>query len=129
MANSSPDASGLGGQIRALGDRLLASVQGRIELISIELQEEKFRLIQTFVWISSAVFIAMMAVAFASFTLVYAFDQSRRLAILGGLTFLYLVAFIVTVIAFRRYLARQPRPFATTLEEIEKDRACIPTEN
>lgn len=107
----------------------MANVHGRIELISIELQEEKFRLIETFVWICTAVFVAMLAITFASITLVYAFEESARLIVLGSLTALYAVAFIVTVIAFRRYLARQPRPFADTLEEIEKDRACIPDAN
>lgn len=129
MDTSSPDSSGWGGQIQALGDRLLASVQGRIELISIELQEEKFRLVQTFVWISSVVFVAMMAITFASITLVFAVDESVRLLVLSALTALYALVFVVTTLAFRRYLARQPRPFADTLDEIEKDRACIPNEN
>jgi uncharacterized membrane protein YqjE len=129
MALSSSDESALGAQVRELGDRLLASVHGRIELISIELQEEKFRLIQTFVWISSAVFIAMLAITFASIALVFAFDESLRLTVLGCLAALYFTAFLATVIAFRSYLGRQPRPFADTLEEIEKDRACIPNGN
>lgn len=129
MADSNPDLSVLGNQIRALGDRVLATVQGRLELISIELQEEKFRLIQTFIWISTAVFVTMMAITFASITIVYAFDESLRLIVLGGLTTLYVIAAIVTVICFRRYLARQPRPFDDTLDEIEKDRACILDEN
>jgi uncharacterized membrane protein YqjE len=36
---------------------------------------------------------------------------------------------VVIIIAFRRYLARQPRPFAATLHEIGEDRACIRTES
>lgn len=129
MSSSSPDSSVLGDQVRALGDRLFATVHGRIELISIELQEEKFRLVQIFIWISSAVFVAMLAIFFASITLVYAFDEAARLIVLGGLTTLYVVAFIATVLAFRSYLARQPRPFADTLDEIEKDRARIQDES
>lgn len=129
MTTSSSDTSGLGGHLRALGDRLLACVGDRIELVSIELQEEKFRLIQTFVWISSVIYLAMMAVVFASITLVYAFAEEARLMVLGVLTALHAGALIIAVIAFRRYLARQPRPFHATLEEIEKDRACIPAKS
>lgn len=129
MATSPPDQSVLSGQLHSLGDRLLAVVHGRIELISIELQEEKFRMIQTFVWISSAVFVAMMAITFASITLVYAFEENARLTVLYCLSAFYLIAFILTVLAFRRYLAQQPKPFADTLEELEKDRACIPGGN
>lgn len=115
--------------LRSLGDGLLASVQDRLELISIELQEEKLRLIQTFIWICAAVFSGLMAIVFASLTLVYLFWESARLAVLGGLTLFYASALVVVVVAFRRYLARQPRPFAATLEEINEDRACIRNRN
>jgi uncharacterized membrane protein YqjE len=115
--------------LRSLGDGLLASVQDRLQLFTVELQEEKFRLIQTFIWISAAVFTGMMAVTFASLTLVYLFWDSARLAVLGGLAVLYAAALGVIIIAFRRYRARQPNPFAATLHEIGEDRACIRTES
>jgi uncharacterized membrane protein YqjE len=129
MEPATPASAGFLHSLRALGDGLLASVQDRLELFSVELQEEKFRLIQTFVWISAAVFTGMMAIAFASLTLVYLFWESARLAVLGGLTVLYAGALVVIIIAFRRYLARQPSPFAATLHEIGEDRACIRTES
>ncbi len=80
---------GLVDSLRSLGDGLIASVQDRIALFAVELQEEKFRLIQIFVWISAAVFTGMMTVMFASLTLVYLFWETARLALLGGLTLLY----------------------------------------
>lgn len=126
-----PEASatppGLLGSFRALGDSLLASLQDRLELLSVEVQEEKFRLIQIFLWICAAVFTAMMTLAFASLTVVYFFWESARLAALGGLTLLYAAALTAIVIGFRRFLARQPRPFAATLQELGEDRACIRT--
>jgi len=103
-------------------------VQDRIALLSVELQEEKLRLIQIFFWISAAVFTGMMAIMFASLTIVYLLWESARLAALGGLTLLYGGALAAIVIAFRRYLARQPRPFDATLHELTADRACIRTE-
>jgi uncharacterized membrane protein YqjE len=75
------------------------------------------------------VFLGMMAIMFASLTLVYLFWETARLAVLGGLTVLYAGALAVIILAFRRYLARQPSPFAATLQEIGEDRACIRTEN
>jgi uncharacterized membrane protein YqjE len=129
METATPGPAGFLGSLRSLGDGLLASVQDRLQLFTVELQEEKFRLIQTFIWISAAVFTGMMAIAFASLTLVYLFWESARLAVLGGLTVLYAGALVVIIIAFRRYLARQPSPFAATLHEIGEDRACIRTES
>lgn len=126
-ASASP--RGLVSSLRLLGDNLLAGVQERVELASLEVQEEKFRLIQTFVWISGAIFAVAMALAFASLTLVYLFWESARLIVLGGLTMAYAVGAVAIVVAFRRYLARQPRPFSATADELRQDRACIPPEN
>ena len=125
METGPPAPTGLLGSFRVLGDGLLATVQDRLELFALELQEEKFRLIQTFFWISAAVFTGMMAITFASLTLVYLFWDSARLAVLGGLTLLYTGALVAIIVAFRRYLARQPNPFAATLSEFGEDRACI----
>jgi len=129
MEPATPASAGFLHSLRALGDGLLATVQDRLELFSVELQEEKFRLIQIFVWISAAVFTGMMAITFASLTLVYLFWASARLAVLGGLTIAYTGALIAIAIAFRRFIARQPSPFSATRQEIGKDRACIRNEN
>jgi len=125
MSTAPPSPTGFLHSFRVLGDSLLATVQDRLELFSVELQEEKFRLIQTFVWISAAVFTGMMTVAFASLTLVYFFWESARLTVLGGLTLLYAGALVAIIVAFRRFIARQPAPFAATRQEIGEDRTCI----
>jgi uncharacterized membrane protein YqjE len=129
MAPPTPPPDGYLGSLRTLGDALLASVQDRLRLFTVELQEEKFRLVQTFIWISAAVFAGVMAITFVSLTLVYIFWESARLAVLGGLALLYIAALVTIVVAFRRYLARQPDPFAATLHEIGEDRECIRTES
>ena len=122
-------SSGLLGSVRLLADNLLGSVHDRVELISIELQEEKQRLIQIFIWISVAIFSGMMAIAFASFTIVFLFWESARIAALGGLTLLYTAAAVATIVGLRKQMARQPKLFAASLQELKNDRACFPTEN
>ncbi|MDO8541543.1 MAG: phage holin family protein [Opitutaceae bacterium] len=124
-----PTAKGFVAALRALGDGIFASCQHRLGLLSAELQEEKLRLIQTFIWISAAVFTGMMAMAFASLTVVYLFWESARLWVLGGLTIVYAASLVAIILAFRAYLLRQPSPFAATLHEIGEDRACIHTKN
>jgi uncharacterized membrane protein YqjE len=125
METATPAKPGILGSIRVLGESLVSGLQDRVALFSLELQEEKFRLVQTLFWISAAVFTAGMAIAFASLALVYAFWESARLAVLGGLALFYTAALVAIVIAFRAYLVRQPRPFAGTLQELETDRSCI----
>ncbi len=125
MEERSPAAPGFLDSLRELGANLLGTVHDRAELFAIELQEEKVRLIQTFVWICAAVFSGMMALTFLSLTLVYMFWEQARLAVLGGLALFYLAALAGIIVAFRRYLARQPRPFDATLQELQEDRTCI----
>jgi len=125
MDSPPPAPAGLLDSLRTLGDGLMASVQDRLELFSLEMQEEKFRLIQVFIWISAALFTGMLTVLFASVTLVYLFWESARLTVLGGLTLVYGAALVAIVLKFRRFLVRQPKPFAATLEEIREDRACM----
>lgn len=129
MDPETPVPTGFLASFRSLGDVLLATVSDRLELFSVELQEEKFRLIRIFLWISAGIFAGMMAVTFASLTMVYLFWESARLAVLGGLAVFYAAALVAIIIAFRRFLARQPQPFAATLQEIKEDRACIRTGN
>ena len=129
MDPETPVPTGFLASFRALGDVLLATVSDRLELFSVELQEEKFRLIRIFLWISAGIFAGMMTVTFASLTLVYLFWESARLAVLGGLALFYGAVLVAIIIAFRRFLTSQPQPFAATLQEIKEDRACIRTEN
>ena len=115
--------------LKKLGDGLLGMLQERAELLTIELQEEKYRFIQIFIWISAAVFTAVLAVVFVTLTVVYLFWETHRLAVLGGFAALYLVALGLIIYNFKKYLARQPRPFSSTLRSLEEDRECIQTEN
>jgi len=125
MDRGTPAPASFMGSLRSLGDGLLASMEDRLELFSAELQEEKFRLIQTVIWICAAAFTGMMAIIFASLTLVYLFWDSARIAVLVGFAVTYAVALAAVIIGFRRFLARQPQPFEGTLREIREDRTCI----
>lgn len=129
MDTHAPGPSGLLGSLRGFADGLLGSVHDRVELLSIELQEEKHRLVQTFIWISAIVVTGILAIIFASLALVFVFWDTARLAVIVGLAGVYCVALVTVVISFRRYLARQPAPFAGTLGELQQDRACIRPEN
>lgn len=105
-------------------DGVLGSAQKRLQLLSIEVQEEKLRLVQLFIWVAAAVFAGMMTIALVTITVVSFFWDTARFAALGGATLFYAIGLGVLWWQFRRYLARQPPPFAATLGELERDRAC-----
>jgi uncharacterized membrane protein YqjE len=129
MDVGAPVPGGLLGSLRSLLESLLSSAQGRLELLALELHEEKFRLIEIFIWISAAVFSAVLAITFASVAVVYLFWESARLAVLTGFALFYSAAFLLIVRSFRRYIKRQPKPFEGTIAELKNDRACIRPES
>ena len=122
MSDPSP---GIFASLRRLGDHLIGAVHDHVELVAIELQEEKLRLIQTFIWISAAIISGMLALAFLSLTIVWLCPEHARPFVLGGLTLLYLGAAIAIFVTLRRRLERQPNPFAATVREIARDRECL----
>jgi uncharacterized membrane protein YqjE len=121
--------TGLIESLRNFAESCLAAGQARVELVAVELHEEKLRLMQSFIWICAAVFAAGLTLVFGSLTVVYLCGEEGRLAALGGLTLIYAAVLVALTFTFRRFLARQPLPFAATREELSKDRACIHNEN
>jgi len=117
------------GSLRGFADGLLGSVHDRVELFSVELQEEKHRLVQTFLWASAVVVLAVLALIFASLAVVVIFWETARVGVVVGLTCVYLAALAGAVVGFRNFLKRQPKPFEATLRELQEDRACMRTDN
>ncbi|MCS6245667.1 MAG: phage holin family protein [Opitutus sp.] len=129
MDSAPPPSSGFMSSLRLLGDGIFESIQDRIRLLALELQEEKYRLIQIFVWISAVIFTGILAAIFASLTLAYYFWQSGPLTVLGSLTLFYSLSLGAAILRLRHHISRHPKSFAGTLEELESDRACIHNPN
>lgn len=110
--------------LAAIGDTLLGTLQARIELVSVEVQEEKYRLIRLLIWIGAAVFAGVMTLSFATLTIVYLFWETARLAVLGGFTLVYGAALAWVIVALRRTFTH-PMPFKATIETLSEDRECI----
>src|SRR5689334_4529277 len=100
-------SSSLLGSVRGFADGLIASVHDRIELLAVELNEEKHRLVQIIIWISAIVLLAVMALLFASLLLVMLFWDTARLQVVGALAAFYVVALVAAMLVFRRSLRRQ----------------------
>lgn len=120
-----PGPSGLLGSLRGFADGVIGSIQDRFELLSIELHEEKHRLIQLAIWISVIVTLALLAIIFASLALVVVFWETARVPVVVTLAVVYAAGLGAAVLGFRRYLARQTKPFAGTIAELRTDRSCI----
>jgi len=114
---------------RELLDGVLGSVHDRLELLAVEVQEEKFRLIQSFLWLGAVFFTGMLALLFLSLTFIYCCQGTARMVALLVVTAVYLLGAIVLILGARRHFAREPRAFDATLREIARDRECIRPDN
>lgn len=124
MDDRSPPAPGFINSLAGLGDNLLELLHERIELISLELQEEKYRLIRLIIWISAAVFAGVMTMLGATFTIVYLFWEEARIAVLAGFTAFYGAGLVWVIVMLRRTFTH-PKPFDATIETLKEDRECI----
>jgi uncharacterized membrane protein YqjE len=121
----SPVRTGIVGSIRNLADGLVGTVQDRLELVAVELQEEKIRLIEIFFLINLALITAALALTFLGFALIVLFWDHARIAVAGSLAAACASICLVAAFVLFRKLASQPRMLDAAREEIARDRACI----
>lgn len=129
MDTDAPSPSGLLGSLRGFADGIIGSVHDRLELLTVELHEEKHRLVQILIWVSALVSLAFLVVVFASVAVLVLFWETARVAVALSLVGVYAAGLVAVILTFKKYLARQPKPFAATLAELKNDRACIREES
>jgi uncharacterized membrane protein YqjE len=129
MPDSSSSPPGIIQSVRELADGLVGSFQDRLALLAVEFQEEKFRLIQNFLWLGAVFFSGLLAVGFLSLTIVYCCQGTARLVAMLVLTVVYVGSLVAIILGARRHFARESHPFAATLHEMTRDRSCIRPEN
>lgn len=128
MADDSNPSSGSLSSAKRLLATGVAAVQTRLELFLVEIEEEKHRLVELFVWILIAVSLGLITLLLATFTIIYLFWERAPLTVLIVLGVVYAAA---TLLAYKTVQARirSRSAFSATLDEIKKDRACLETKN
>lgn len=111
--------------IRHLGSTLAGVMGNRLELLIVELQEERNRLLVVLTLLLLCLLFAGFALALLTGALVYLLWESHPLAALLGVAALYAAASVVAGQRVRRLL-QESQPFASTLAEFRKDQQCLP---
>ena len=125
MAEPEARTAGFFESLRKVGEAALALLQGRLEILSIELQEEKQRILQHSLWLCVALSILIMGVVLAALALAAAAYTLWGVLGLIVLALVVLLAGAISVWLVVRHLKSGPIPFATTLDELKKDRECL----
>lgn len=121
MGETPPPPAGILESLRRLGRTGVAALQNRLELFSVELEEQKVRVVRLLVLAGAAIFLGNTALLTISATIVVVVGESARVPVLIGLSLLYLAAAIWAVLALRKELRSAPPPFRETISELKKD--------
>jgi len=129
MGEAGDNSPGLFTAARRLLDTGLAAVQNRVELVAVELREEKCRFFELLLLASSALFLGMMAVIVLTAAVVLICPEEVRgyVAIFFGLA--YALSAAVAFSGVRSRLKNYPMPLAETSDQIKKDREWLDSQN
>ncbi|NWF56776.1 MAG: phage holin family protein [Syntrophaceae bacterium] len=114
--------AGLFDSAKRLAATLLAVAHARVELFSVELEEEWVRISSILTWSLVAMFCAGIGVVLATLFLVFALWDAHPLLALGIPAALFLVIAGLSWRLVRAKARAKPRPFAASLAELAKDR-------
>jgi len=114
---------GLIGSLNRVSESMKSALKNRAELATLELKEEKSRLISAAVWGGIFIFAALMALVSITFTLLFYF-WNQKLYVAIGLSAFCLIGALVAFILVKRRL-KTPMPFAETIAQFKKDRAWL----
>lgn len=121
-AGKTAGESGLFASLRALSSSLLAVIQTRLELLALDLAEERERLTALLGIALAALFFLGIGVILLVFLVIVAFWDTHRLLVTGGLTVLFLLTGGgLAALALHR-LRNKPKLFSASLAELAKDR-------
>lgn len=123
MADGRP--GGLSGALGRLGASALELLRARVELAALEFAEEHERRLQQLLLIGIATVAFFFALfALSAFVVAYFWD-SHPLRALAGVILVYLAIGVGALWRLGSLSRAAPRPFATTIAELERDRQFL----
>ena len=118
--DNNPEWTTLTGRFLGTG---FGALRNRGELLLVEWQEEKARLIELLILGIGVLFLAIMASLMLTGTIIFLFRQEHRVYAAAGFTVLYLGGAVWAVMTVKSLLKRQP--FSETINQVKKDGECL----
>jgi uncharacterized membrane protein YqjE len=124
MEEPGDSSPGVVASVQRLLKTVLAIAHNRLELFLIEAQEERWRLFQLLLLLGVVLILSLTTLMAVIITVIVVCLEAERMDVVIGLVLLFLAA---TIFSFWRLnvCLKQRAPFAGTLAEMEKDKACF----
>jgi len=124
MGESIASFTHLGAASKQLAQRLLTIGENRLELLAVEVQEERMRLLHGFLLAFAVAALGILAGLSLTAAIVVLGWPYSHIAVLLALTGLYGAAAICLYWRLAGWL-RDWQAFSATLDQLRKDRACL----
>jgi uncharacterized membrane protein YqjE len=111
---------GLTGTVRKILDSASGFLATKLELISIELQEEKRRVLEILLLAALAILFGVLTLIILSFTIVVIFWE-HRIPVLIGMSIAYLIGSVLLFQLVRAKASLSAKIFQTSIDELKKD--------
>lgn len=129
MSESDSPDTGLTSSVGRAANSLFALVHNRVSLFAIEFQAERLRAMDRLFWLAIGLALCLIGLVVGTVVLSFYLWQTTGYIGLVILAVVFLVAGALVLLRLRGQLQKAPRPFADTLAEFEKDRACLRDQN
>lgn len=121
MGEKPPAPAAILESLGRLGRTGVAVLQNRLSLFSVELEEQKVRVVRLLMLAGAAIFLGNTALLTVSATIVVVAGEAARVPVLIGLSVIYVAGALWAFLALRRELRSAPPPFQETVSELKKD--------
>lgn len=119
------EGKGLFDSLRALLATLLTLAHTRLELVTVELEQEVERLAGTLLWAIVGIFCGGLAVLMIALTIVIAFWDGHRLLAASLVTLLFVAVAVGAGLVVRQRLRNRPRFLSATIGELKRDARAL----
>ena len=120
---------GLSDAVARLGGTMVALLRSRLELATVEYEEERERATELLVLVLSGVLLALFALLFASVFVIACFWDTYRLQAIAGVTLFYVVLAVLVVLRIKKRQREKSPPFAATMAEFAHDATALRRES
>jgi uncharacterized membrane protein YqjE len=107
--------------VSRLAGTLIAILKTRLELISVEVEEESLRFFSYFLFALAAMFCLWMALLLGVLLLVVIYWDTQRVPILISLMFFFALSSATITLGIRGHYRGKPKLLAHTLKELSRD--------
>jgi uncharacterized membrane protein YqjE len=120
-----PSAQRLSASLRGLAATLVELAQVRLELFSVEAQEEVLRVVSLVAYGAIALVCMALGLGFLAILITVALWDEHRLLALSVFTAVFLLAGLVAMAQARERIRRGSRLFSASIEELRQDRESL----